>query len=64
MEVQGGFKIKRKCPDQLFVLRGLCEILKRERYSYLAFIDISKAYDSMEGWFVAQNEKVRCREEV
>ena len=33
-------------------IRGLCEIWKRERFSYLAFLDISKVYDSVwrDGW--------------
>ena len=38
---------------------GLCEIQKREsQCSYLAFLDISKTLQCLEGWFVAQDEAV------
>ena len=36
------------CLDQCLVLRGVCEVWKREeKNSYLAFQDISKAYDTV-----------------
>ena len=47
-EVQGGFKSGRRCSDQWLVLRGVCQIWKREKKnSYLAFRDICKTYDSV-----------------
>ena len=43
MEAQGGFKSHRKCLDQWLVLRR-----KREKKTlYFAFLDVSKAYDSV-----------------
>ena len=46
-EVQGGWSGKR-CSDQWLVLRGVCEVRKREKKnSYLVFLDISKAYDCL-----------------
>ena len=48
-EVQGGFRSGRRYLDQWLVLRGVCEEWKREKKnSYLAFLDISEAYDSGE----------------
>ena len=47
-ETQGGFRSGRRCSDQWLVLRGICEVQKRvKNRSYLAFLDITKAYDSM-----------------
>ena len=44
-EVQGRFRSGRRCLDQWLVLRGVCEVRKRQKNnSYLA-LDISKAYD-------------------
>ena len=46
-EVQVGFRSGRRYSDHL-VLRGVCEVQKREKKnSYLAFLEISKAYDSV-----------------
>ena len=45
-EVQGGFRSGRRCSDQWLLLRDVCEVWKREN-SYLAFLDISKAFDSV-----------------
>ena len=45
-EAQRDFRRKRKCAD--LVLRRLCKIRKRERRCYyLAFLDISMAYNSV-----------------
>ena len=44
-EVQGGFRNGR-CSDQWLVPRGVCEVRKRAKKTYLAFLDIIKAYDS------------------
>ena len=42
METQGGFKSHRRCSDQWLVLRGVCELRKRDKKtSYLAFLDVS-----------------------
>ena len=37
----------RRCSGLWLVLRGVCQVRKREKNSYLAFLDISKAYDSV-----------------
>ena len=48
MEAQGGFSSHRRCSDQWLVLRGVCELRKREKKtSYWALLDASKAYDSV-----------------
>ena len=45
-EPQGGFRSHRICSHQWLVLRGVCELRKREKKtSYLAFLDVSKVYD-------------------
>ena len=47
---------RRRCADQLLVLRGLCEVRKsKKKTTYMDFLDITKAYDSMcvEGGTVA-----------
>ena len=47
-EAQGGFRSGRSCSDQWLVLRGVCKVHKREKKnSYLAFLGISEAYDSV-----------------
>ena len=47
-EAQGMFRSGRRYSDQWLVLRGVCEVRKKEiKNSYLAFLDISKAYDSL-----------------
>ena len=46
-EAQGGFRSDR-CLDQWLVLRGVCKLRKSEKNtSYFAFLDVSKAYDSV-----------------
>ena len=48
IEAQGGFRSGRRCSDQWLVLRG--EVRKRgKKNSYLAFLNISKAYVSVWG---------------
>ena len=46
-EAQGGFRSHRGCSDQCLVLRGVCELRKKKKTSYLAFLDVCKAYDSV-----------------
>ena len=48
MVAHGGFRNHMRCSDQWLVLRGVCELRKREKKtSYLAFLDVSKPYDSV-----------------
>ncbi len=48
MEALRGFWSHGRCSDQWLVLMGLCELRKTEKKtSYLAFLDVSKAYDSV-----------------
>ena len=57
-EAQGGFRGKRSCADQILVLRGVCELRRRRRKgTYLAFLDVSKAYDTV--WREGLWEKMR-----
>ena len=51
----GRIRSGRRCSDQWLVLIGACEVRKREKKNlYLAFLDISKAYNSRwkrETWY-------------
>ena len=53
-KAQRGFRSHKKCLDQCLVVRGVCKLRKREKKaSYLAFLDVSKAYDKyVEGGIV------------
>ena len=43
MEAQRGFRSHMRCSDQWLVLRGVCELRKREKKtSYLAFLDVTR----------------------
>ena len=47
-EPQGGSRSQRRCSDQWLLLRCVCELRKREKkISYLAFLDVSTAYNSV-----------------
>ena len=57
-EAQGGFRAKRSCSDQILILRGVCKLRRRKRRgTYLAFLDVSKAYDTV--WREGLWEKMR-----
>ena len=48
-EEQNGFRENRRAEDNVFVIREVIERLKREgRRGYFAFIDIEKAYDTVD----------------
>ena len=48
MEAQGRFRSHRRYLDQWLVLRSVYAFRKREKKTpYLAFLDVSKAYDSV-----------------
>ena len=48
-EVQGGFRRGRGCTDQIFIVRQICEKhLGRGKDVYFAFLDLEKAYDTVE----------------
>ena len=44
-DAQGGFRAKRRCADQIMILRGACEL--RKKSTWLGFMDVSKAYDTV-----------------
>ena len=47
-DAQGGFRAKRRCADQIMILRGAFELRKRKKKStWLGFMDVSKAYDTV-----------------
>ena len=47
-EAQGGFRSERRCADQILILRGVCELRRKEKKgTYVAFLDVSKAYDTV-----------------
>ena len=48
-EAQGRYRSPRRCLDQWLMLRGACELKNREKKtSYLAFLGVSKAHDSVQ----------------
>ena len=47
-EEQCGFKLQRSTVDMMFVLRRLQELARKNTSSYLCFIDLTKAYDSVD----------------
>ena len=47
-EAQGRFRSERRCADQILILRGVCELRRKEKKgTYMAFLDVSKAYDTV-----------------
>ena len=47
-EVQGGFTKGRGCADQIFVLRSVVELRKKQGLkTVIAFLDVRKAYDTV-----------------
>ena len=47
-EAQGGFRSERRCADQILILKGVCELRRKEKKgTYIAFLDVSKAYDTV-----------------
>ena len=49
MEGQCGFRKGRSCNDEMFSLKGLCELIGRTGNDlHTCFIDLSKAYDSVD----------------
>jgi sarcosine oxidase/L-pipecolate oxidase len=48
LEHQCGFRPQRGCSDQMFSLRRLSELaLAKQRQLYIAFVDLCKAFDSV-----------------
>ena len=46
---RGGFRRGRGCTDQIFIVRQICEkYLGKGKDVYLAFLDLEKAYDSVD----------------
>ena len=47
-EAQGGFSSERRCADQILILRGVCELRRKgKKGTYMSFLDVSKAYDTV-----------------
>ena len=47
-EAQGGFRSGRSCADQVFVLRNVLEMRRKQGLdSVVAFLDVRKAYDTV-----------------
>ena len=52
-EAQCAFRRDRRLEDHFFTLHGLCSLHKyAKKKTYIAFLDLSKAFDSLERWFV------------
>src|SRR5215469_5830357 len=48
-EEQGGFRKDRRCVDQMFAVKGLCEKYREKgREIYFGFMDLEKAYDRID----------------
>ena len=49
LEEQSGFRPKRSTTDIMFVIRRLQELMRKKRIPlYVCFIDLTKAYDSVD----------------
>ena len=47
-EAQGGFRSERRCADQILILRGGCELRRKEKKrTYMVFLDVCKVYDTV-----------------
>ena len=46
---QCGFRPQRSTVDMMFVVRRLQELARKDNPLYLSFIDLTKAYDSVDG---------------
>ena len=52
-EEQSGFRPNRSTTDMMFVIRRLHELARKKRISlYVCFIDLTKAYDSVDRTFL------------
>ena len=48
-ECQGAFRKNRRCEDQIYSLKGMCTIRKKnKKNTFLAFLDVSKAFDTLD----------------
>ena len=48
MDEQGGFRVRRRCVDQIFAVRQVTEkVIEWDKVVYAAFVDLEKAYDSV-----------------
>ena len=72
-EGQSGFRPGRGCADQVLVLRSVCNIMRLQgRQTFLEFLDISKAYDTVwreELWmemreYGVQEEFAQCMQKL
>lgn len=49
LEFQSGFRQQRSCADQIFALRALSEMaVERQQRLYVAYVDLRKAFDSVD----------------
>ena len=56
-ETQGGFRSERRCADQILTFRSVCELRRKENKGpYMAFLDISKGYDTV--WHEVLRRKI------
>lgn len=64
-EAQGGFRKGRGCADQIFVLRSAVELRKKQWLkTVIAFLDVRKAYNTVERRPVEGNERVQNSREA
>ena len=48
MDEQGGFRAGRGCNDQIFAVKRIVEkTIEKDKKTYMAFVDLDKAYDSV-----------------
>ena len=58
-EEQCGFRHGRGCMDQVFAVRQVCEkYLANAKDVFWAFVDLEKAYDTIDRWYVADAKSV------
>ena len=48
MDEQGGFRARRGCNDQIFVVKQIvAKTIEKNKKTYMAFVDLEKAYDNV-----------------
>ena len=47
MDEQGGFRARRGCNDQIFVKQIVAKTIEKNKKTYMAFVDLEKAYDNV-----------------
>ena len=65
MDEQSGFRVRRRCVDQIFAVREVIErVIGKDKVVYAAFVDLEKADDNVSRsklWMALKDYGVRGR---